>query len=364
MRGFHRRLARALAIATGAMAAAAGAQTVESLEVPAEPLVLEAQGSFVIGGEMVERAPAQLSSTFGRPPASGGHIAVNQMYVRYMIPAQGAGVPVVMLHGASLSGKTYETTPDGRMGWDEYFVRRGHPAYVPDQVSRGRSAVDIAVYNDVRSGLRPPADLPNAFRGSIESSWRIMRFGPEYGTPFADTRFPVAAAEELIKQAVPDFNPGLPSPNPTFGALAELARRIGGAVLMGHSESGAFPLEAALIDRTGISGLVLLEPGRCNTRPFPDEQVATLATLPILILFADHLDTDTGIAGFSWQDSLRDCQAFAARIVAAGGDVTVLHLPARGIRGNSHMMMMDTNNLEVADLILEWIAGRARPRPS
>ena len=44
-----------------------------------------------------------------------------------------------MLHGATLTGKSWETTPDGRMGWDEYFVRKGHPVYVPDQVGRGRS---------------------------------------------------------------------------------------------------------------------------------------------------------------------------------------------------------------------------------
>lgn len=35
-----------------------------------------------------------------------------------------------MIHGMTLTGKTRETTPDGRMGWDEYFVRKGHPVYV------------------------------------------------------------------------------------------------------------------------------------------------------------------------------------------------------------------------------------------
>lgn len=35
-----------------------------------------------------------------------------------------------MIHGMTLTGKTRETTPDGRMGWDEHFVRKGHPVYV------------------------------------------------------------------------------------------------------------------------------------------------------------------------------------------------------------------------------------------
>ena len=86
----------------------------------------------------------------------GGHITVNQMYVRYMVPQDGdRNVPVVMVHGATLTGKSWETTPDGRMGWDEYFVRKGHPVYVPDQVGRGRSGFNQAVLNDVRAGSKP-----------------------------------------------------------------------------------------------------------------------------------------------------------------------------------------------------------------
>jgi hypothetical protein len=54
-----------------------------------------------------------------------------------------------LLHGATLSGKSYDTTPDGRMGWYEYFVRQGHPVYVPDQVGRARSGFNQAVFNDV-----------------------------------------------------------------------------------------------------------------------------------------------------------------------------------------------------------------------
>jgi hypothetical protein len=53
------------------------------------------------------------------------------MYVRFMVPQGGDGnVPVVMVHGATLTGKSWETTSDGRMGWDVYFVRRG-PVYEP-----------------------------------------------------------------------------------------------------------------------------------------------------------------------------------------------------------------------------------------
>jgi hypothetical protein len=32
----------------------------------------------------------------------------------------------------------------------------------------------------------------------------------------------------------------------------------------------------------------------------------------------------------------------------------------RGIRGNSHMLMLDRNNLQIADLILKWMDERVR----
>src|SRR5262245_52926150 len=104
----------------------AAGQDVPDLQTPKGSLVLKAQGSFFVDGESVQQTAVELGGFFG-----AGHITINQMYVEYMIPQGNPNsVPVVMLHGATLSGKTYETTPDGRMGWDEYFVRQGHPVYV------------------------------------------------------------------------------------------------------------------------------------------------------------------------------------------------------------------------------------------
>jgi len=43
---------------------------------------------------------------------------------------------------------------------------------------------------------------------------------------------------------------------------------------------------------------------------------------------------------------------------AAGGSVDVVDLPAAGIKGNSHMLMMDKNNGEIADLIQKWLSDK------
>ena len=362
---FHK-LLRSLLLAGWMLAGIPGstntaqAQQLKDVQTPRTPLVLKAQGSFFVGGETVEQTRDELGS-FG--PA--GRITVNQMYVRYMIPQSGRNVPVVLIHGMTHTGKAWETTPDGRMGWDEYFARRGHAVYVPDQVGRGRSGFNQAVFNNVRAGVASPSALPPMWRFSDEVSWPDFRFGTKPGVPFRDGQFPVAALAELSKQSIPDLSMVLPTPNPTYKALSDLATQVKGAVLVSHSQSGAFPLEAALVNAAGIKGMVLVEPGVCPAT-YTDTQIATLATLPIIVVYGDHLDTPTGIPDFSWQAAYEGCRAFVARVNAAGGSARMLHLPEQGIRGNSHMVMQDRNSLRVADLVLEWIdesVGGRKARP-
>jgi mono/diheme cytochrome c family protein len=160
------------------------AQALKDVQTSDTPLVLKAQGSFFVGGDKAEQTRAELGDL-----GPEGHIAVNQLYVRYMVPQGGDGnLPVVMVHGATLTGKSWETTPDGRMGWDEYFVRKGHPVYVPDQVGRGRSGFNQAVFNNVRAGSAPPASLPRFIRFSDEVVWPNFRFGAKPGAPFSDSQ--------------------------------------------------------------------------------------------------------------------------------------------------------------------------------
>jgi pimeloyl-ACP methyl ester carboxylesterase len=337
----------------------AGAQALKDVQMPDTPLVLKAQGSFFVGGEKADQTEVELGNL-----GPAGHIAVNQMYVRFMVPQDGAeNVPVIMVHGATLTGKSWETTPDGRMGWDEYFVRKRHPVYVPDQVGRGRSGFNQAVFNDVRAGKAPATDQPALFRFSDEVVWPNFRFGGAPGVPFADSQFPVSAVDELAKQGVPDVSRLLPTPNPTFKALSDLATQLKGAVVMGHSQAGPFPLETALLNPASTKALVLVEPGRCPDT-YTDDQVKVLATVPILLVFGDHRDAPTGISTRpSWQLSFESCQALLGRVKAAGGDTQMLSPAETGIRGNSHMIMQDKNNRQIADLILQWIDDKVRTSP-
>jgi hypothetical protein len=138
------------------------------------PLVLKEQGSFFVGGETKTRGPDD-------------DVTIHQMYVEYMVPLRRhEDVPVVMTHGCCLSSATWETTPDGRMGWDEYFVRNGHPVYLTDQTGRARSGFDATPFNQVRAGELPPESQPQISHVSHQSAWDIFRFGPAFNEPFPD----------------------------------------------------------------------------------------------------------------------------------------------------------------------------------
>jgi hypothetical protein len=84
-----------------------------------------------------------------------------------------------------------------------------------------------------------------------------------------------------------------------------------------------------------------------------DAQVAAYAHIPDLELFGDHLDAQA-ITGAV---RMKGRQAVVDRINhMPAGEAKLVTLPSVGIKGNSHMMMQDKNNLVVADYILAWLS--------
>jgi hypothetical protein len=335
---------RTMLLAAGLCTIALTASAENATRPAPGPLTIARQGSFFVGGRDVK------SDTLSTLPAyaPSGTITVDQIYVRYQIPAGPLAVPITLIHGCCLTGKTWETTPDGRMGWDEYFVRHGHPTYVIDQAWRGRSAADPSAINAVRGGKTAPDQLPAVFSAGHEAAWAIFRFGKEYPQVMPGMRFPLAAQAEFWKQMVPDSLNSLPTPNPTVPALSELAERIGGTVLMSHSQSGIYPFQTAALSRKGIAGIVAIEPGSC---PQPTDDMSAYAGLPILVLWGDYVEEFP-----RWAPRLENCRGFIAAANEAGAKAEMLVLPDIGIKGNTHMLMQDDNSLDIADILIDWIA--------
>jgi pimeloyl-ACP methyl ester carboxylesterase len=315
------------------------------------PLTLADEGIFFVGGK------PKLSNFPGMSPAGPvppGTVMVDQMYVHYRIPAGAAKTPVVLVHGGGLTGASYETTPDGREGWATYFARRGYPVYVVDTPGRGRAGFDATPVNRAKregdaSGL--PA---NVLMVTGELAWPLFRFGPTHGTPYADTQYPVQAMSAFGSQVVP-FGEALYESNAMQTApraLADLLDKIGPSVVIVHSLAGPFADALVELRPKHVRAVVNIE-GAQNVVP-SDKQIAAYSGVPVLELFGDHLEAPVFTAG----PRLKARQAVVDRInQQPGGRAVLRKLPDAGIKGNSHMMMQDKNNLQVADVIIEWLQG-------
>jgi pimeloyl-ACP methyl ester carboxylesterase len=317
-------------------------------------LELEDEGSFFVNAKSVKSNYPGASAATG--PAAPGNITVNQMYVHYRIPAGAKGVPLVLVHGSNHTGMTYETTPDGREGWATWFVRQGHPVYVVDHSGRGRSGFNPTPINAARDGGADPKAMPTLFLGPIDRAWWNFRFGPEYPKPFANLQFPLEALEQYLAQLVPNTETTLEGGGTnTVNALAALLDKIGPAVVMVHSQSGVYGLELVRRRPNGVRALISVE-GGCETLT-RDDVPKSFSKVPFVSVWGDNSKGAKGVNG----DKRRDgCLEATKLINGGGGRASLLLLPEAGLAGNSHMMMMDKNNLQVAELLRKWIAEQVR----
>ena len=160
------------------------------------PLTIQEQGSFAIGGTVVtmpgtfDPIAQGVYNPAGTDP-KGQTLHGDHAYVFYQVPVHARRLPLVFWHGHGQSARTWETTPDGREGFQTLFLRRGYPVYLIDQPRRGRAArstqpVTIPVTPDeqlwfgiFRLGVWPNLYPGVQFRGtprrSINSSGRWCR---------------------------------------------------------------------------------------------------------------------------------------------------------------------------------------------
>jgi pimeloyl-ACP methyl ester carboxylesterase len=329
--------------------------------LPEEPPILVQEiGSFYVGGEVVrlEGLPARARvSTVGgpvHPIDPNGEIMVGQMYVQYVRLADAKqSLPILMWHGGGMTGVTWETTPDGRAGWQMFFLRAGFDTYVSDAVERGRAS--WAPYPQVY------ADAPY-FRTAKEAWEETFRFGPAgswHPDPIqrrthAGLRFPVSHFDAFLAQFVPRWDCNDARTQYAYDAL--IRHMGGGAIVITHSQGGNFGLTAAANASDRVRAVISLDP---SGAPDPASHDARrLRHVPHLFVWGDYLAAHafwvhSRPAVERWRDTLKD----------VGCDVSWIELPALGIQGNSHAIMADDNSDAIATLVLEWLRKRGLARP-
>jgi hypothetical protein len=336
----------------------------------------------------------------------------------------GAGWPVIMVHGSSHTGACLESTPDGREGWYPYFVRNGVPSYVVDQAGRGRSGFDESVIHEGEARLAAgdsgaAAELiPGFGRITDDGAWtqwfghlvpanstiltgklvphgdaadpnpnpdKYQHVAPKFPLDTVDTKVvarhgaigPAPGASdgtyalEYYKQLVPNAEVTLPgsicktcdpmtiSPANTWTPenLAALVERLGGAIVVTHSQSGIMGhhMTRILKERGHLNmlkGLMTLE-GSCSLTN-SGLTAADFDNIPYMALKGDYTATSAPC-----QETV---DAINARRSAKQGSAKAdyLKLDDMGILGVTHMMMLDKENLKIADVMLDWVKKNIR----
>jgi pimeloyl-ACP methyl ester carboxylesterase len=320
-----------------------------AMTASADYLVKEV-GSFHIGGRtatLTGLPSREVTFTAGAPATlvdPNGEFEVEQMYVQYVKLAQPKGkVPVLLWHGGGLTGVTWETKPDGKPGWQQFFLNAGYDTYVSDAVERGRAS--WARYPEIYQG-------EPLFRTKKEA-WELFRIGPSYAVGgkreiFEGQQFPIEAFDQFMKQGVPRWATNDAATQRAYDAFVQ---KVCPCIVVVHSQGGNFGFNAALNAPDKIKALVAVEP---SGAPDPAKvDVTKLKGVPHLIVWGDNLDKHA-----FWQKLLVPTRRYRDALVAAGVTADVLDLPAAGIKGNTHMLMMDRNSDQVAGMVNDWLAKR------
>jgi len=349
-----------------------------------EPLSIAKQGYLFAGGKY--------STVNGRQVMSG------QIYVEYQIPRRRTQpFPIVIIPGGAQTATNFTGTPDGREGWAQFFLRRGYAVYIVEQPGRGRSGYLAATdgpqstpnLEAVQSRFTAPARFNLYPQARLHTQWPGTGMaGDPIFDQFYASQIPQANKAEVIQAANRD-------------AAVVLLDKIGPAIVLTHSQSGAYGWPIAEARPELVKALVQVEPSgppvhdmeltgapdyfkdgqlrpwglthvplgysppvadpsklqfvkqdkadgpelaRCWLQKEPARQLLKLQKTPILVL--------TGEASFHFPYEHCDVKF----LEQAGVRVTWTKLGDVGIHGNGHMMMLEKNNLQVAEVITRWLA--------
>lgn len=331
--------------------------------MPASAFDVETIGSFHIGG-----APVKLEGFPPREVKSGntvskvdinGDFHSGQMYVQYVrLKNPSARYPLLLWHTGGVSGASWETKPDGQPGWMEFFLKRGHDVYVSDAVERGRASFSRF----------PEIYKSEPIYRDKKEAWEIFRIGvpgsyasnPAMRKANEGQKFPLGAFDTMQMQMVPRWATNGEATQAAYNALVQ---RACPCVIIAHGQAGSFAFHAALAAPDKVKALVAVEPAFAPKPGNPN--VPMLKSVPHLLVWGDFIDTNP-----VWVDHVAELKAYHSSLKAAGVDAEWLDLPAAGVKGNTHMIMMDSNSDQIAARVQAWMAAHklmkdgARSKPA
>ena len=355
------------------------------LPVPAvDQSAVGQRGYFYVGGKYD-----------GEPGKETMH---GQAYVEVLAPKEARRpYPLVLIHGAAQTATNWMGTADGRKGWAEYFVEQGYIVYMVEQPMRGRSAPHPS---DGPTRMFTAKNEEFQFTAvETEGTWPQAKAHTQWpgegpnkgkkGDPIFDAFYATQVETVLSNEETQQRNKD---------AGASLLDRIGPAIVLTHSQSGAFGWLIADARPSLVKAIIAIEPagppfeatiiGTGKARPYgptdiaitydppiknaseltlereaqadgpdlfvcwmqkaPARQLVNLKAIPVMVMTAEA----------SYHQVYDHCTA--KYLNQAGVQTEHIRLQDRGIRGNGHMVMIEKNNLDIAHVVDEWVVKNVK----
>lgn len=333
-------------------------------------LTIAKQGSFSVGGSYVQHAGTFKPENFIAP--DGQRAYGDFAYVKYQTPVNAKRYPLIFQHGGAQSSRTWESTVDGREGFDSLFVRKGYSVYLIDQPRSGKSNLST-------QAVTPDTPWASNPMYGDKTLWILSRMGDfdQNGKPVANAQFPQGETAYQAFQQAWTIGSGPLDNDLNADVLAKLVNQTNGAVLVTHSMGGTIGWRTALRSDK-VKAIVAWEPGGTpflfpeNEMPsvtkakfealsgsamgVPLDEFKKLTQIPIVLYYGDYIKVGSDNVGEDkWGTELEMAKQFVETINRHGGDATLVHLPSIGITGNSHFLIGEKNNVQLANLMADWL---------
>lgn len=338
------------------------------------PIIIQEQGSFFVGGRSI-KAPGEYDPTVDTMSDVGQTFLVDRLYAQFQIPIHPRALPLVFIHGGGGTGAVWESTPDGREGFQTLFLRRGFSVYIVDFPRRGRAG--LPSFNGPLGKLLNEQLFPNQTGKFGEETMFIQfRIGPSFLEYFPNSQFPTTGVDQYFSTSVATVTD---EDEEVTSSLVALLDKIGPAILVAHSQSGRFACLTAVRSQN-VRAIISFE-GVLNPFPLgevppaiprfdgrligPGQGIAgddfeKLTGVPVHFIEGDNVPVEpTPILPLDIQ-RIRAVhrQQFIETLNAHGGDATIVRLPDIGIHGNTHFAFLDLNNVQIADLVSQFLHER------
>lgn len=169
-------------------------------------LAIARQGMFSSGGTVTESVEGEYDPTTNwlELERHGNTAHVGHANVFYQIPQNETGLPIVYLHGYGQSRMGWMTTPDGREGWSDLFLKKGHAAFLVDQPGRGEAGAATEMTTD--GMLDAWAADSKAYKPGDQAWYTHFRIGRVAPERYEGSQFPegAEAQDQFFRQMTPN----------------------------------------------------------------------------------------------------------------------------------------------------------------